>query len=189
MADLQRARKDEAETRPRPEAADLAADPARPTDVIRSLQQQAGNGAVAALLGAASPQPTGAQAHKTKPGAAGTAAAAQPASGFEAELFERSILGPLRAAHANVRDAPPDAAVALEHLYPVGQALLDYEQRYRGRDEGLSQAFYAARGWLAGAVVELQRRAGAKPVMTDEQIADRVQGAIEDLLALEGRLH
>ncbi|NJD28500.1 MAG: hypothetical protein FIA92_09405 [Chloroflexi bacterium] len=157
---------------------------------MQQLQRAAGNAAVATLLSnvgsshaVAGGAPGGPQRAPAKPGGD------QPASeGFEQDLFETSVISPLISAYANARDSPPDAEKALELLMPVGQALWDYEQRFRGQDDALANGFYAARGWLGHAVKELQRRVGPVHTLNDQEIADLIQGGIDDLRGLQGQL-
>lgn len=181
--------------------------------LVRTLQQQAGNAAVASLMGGGagvqrapklaagdelmSPdgelqplgrvtQPAGGAAPKT--GGASTPTGATNA--FESDLYDRSILNPLRAAYACVRDVPPDHAKALEHINQLGSTLVQYEERFRGTDDALANGFYAARGWLGRVRTELQKREGfgGRP-MTDGDIATEVGSALQDLLALQGRIN
>jgi len=155
---------------------------------MRALQQQAGNAAVASLLGAGGSGTAHAGA-APKAGSPGSSApTATSGSGFEAALFDQSIMDPLRSIYALLRDIPPDPERALERLLPVGQALAQYEDRFRGRDDALANGFFAARGWLAGAVAELRGRLGTARPMSDEQIAKRVEDAISDLQGMRGRL-
>jgi hypothetical protein len=157
------------------------------SEVLKTLQQTAGNTAVGSLLRTVGPAPgVGRPAAKTPGGTAGSAGAG---TGFEEQLFEQSILGPLRAAYACVRDSPPDHALAMQHLQRVGEALWDYEQRYRGTDEGLANGFYAARGWLGRVARELGMRLGTGKPMSDQTIAMFVSDTLADLNGLQGRLH
>jgi hypothetical protein len=170
---------DEADRLLRPDGDEFARSDANAADAIRNLQQQAGNTAVAGMLGGTR-APTGPAGKQTP--AVG--------DGFEADLFDRSILEPMRSLYAVVRDSPPDPDLALEKLQPIGEALLQYEQRYRGKDDALANAFYAARGWLGPAVDELRRRTGTGKVRpwTDDQITTRIQESLEDLAAVRARL-
>jgi hypothetical protein len=156
-----------------------------PIAAVQALQRQAGNAAVSSILSAtkAAPKAGGGQGGAQKAG--GTQAS--PDS-FEAQLFDQSILDPMRALYAVVRDPAPDANVALEKLMPIGEALFDYYERYRGRDDGLSNAFLAARGWLVPAVDALRRRVGPVRPWTDEQIASRIQEAIDDMKIIREKL-
>jgi hypothetical protein len=146
-------------------------------DAIRNLQQQAGNAAVTGMLGGT--RATGGPAAKHSP---------PTGQGFEADLFDRSILDPMRSLYAVVRDRPPDPELALEKLRLIGEALLEYELRYRGRDDALANAFLAARGWLAPTVDQLRRRVGSVDPWTDDKIAARVQDSLDDLMAMQARL-
>lgn len=191
--------------------ADAALDAGNPRDLVRTLQQQAGNAAVAGLMGGVQRAPklgpgdelmspdgelvpvggaakpaakTGANTGSADPGAGGAD------NGFEAGLYEQALMGPLRAAYACVRDSPPDFELANEHLQRAGQALWDYEQRYRGTDDALANGFYAARGWLGRVAREIGIRLGgsAKP-MSDDTMAAFMSDTIADLNGLQDRLH
>jgi hypothetical protein len=183
-------------------------------DLVQTLQQRAGNAAVTALIAGApagvqrapklgagdelmspdgevvAPRATnGKGARESGASKAGSGRTDGEAGGtFEADLFDRSILNPLRAAYACVRDSPPDHELALQHLQRVGEALWDYEQRYRGRDEGLANGFYAARGWLGRVARELGARLGNGKPMSDETIALFVSDTLADLNGLQNRL-
>lgn len=158
-------------------------------DVLKVLQQQAGNAAVGSLLQSkGTTQAAGKPAAKATGKPAGSGGGAGSGASFEGELFERSILSPLRAAYACVRDSPPDHELALQHLQTVGEALWEYEQRYRGSDEGLANGFYAARGWLGRVARELTVRLGSAKPMSDETIALFVSDTISDLNGLQNRL-
>lgn len=173
---------DEADRLLRPDGDEPARSDANAADAIRDLQQQAGNAAVAGMLGGrAAGGPAGRQAPTGKQTPVSDA-------GFEADLFDRSILEPMRSLYAVVRDHPPDADRALEKLQPIGEALLQYEQRYRGKDDALANAFLAARGWLAPTVDQLRRRVGSVEPWTDDKIAARVQDSLDDLVAVGARL-
>ena len=179
MAEPQRKRRpaDDLERLPADESGGASGQAGRdPVSAVQALQRTAGNAAVSSILSGtkgAGPKAGGAQA---------------PSDSFEAQLFDRSLLDPLRSLYAVVRDPAPDANMALEKLMPIGEALLDYYERYRGRDESLSNAFFAARGWLVPAVDALRRRVGPVKPWTDTQIADRVQETIGDMLAIRDRL-
>jgi hypothetical protein len=168
---------DELERLPADEAGANSGQPARdPVTAVQALQRQAGNAAVSSMLGGAK-------------GAAPKAGGAQaPADSFEATLFDQSLLDPLRSLYAVVRDPAPDAEVALAKLMPIGEALYDYYERYRGRDEGLANAFMSARGWLVPAVDALRRRVGPVKPWTDDQIAGRVQETIDEMKGIREKL-
>ena len=168
---------DELERLPADTAGADSDQPARdPVAAVQALQRQAGNAAVSSMLGGAK-------------GAAPKAGGAQaPTDSFEATLFDQSLLDPLRSLYAVVRDPAPDAEVALAKLMPIGEALFDYYERYRGRDDALSNAFLSARGWLVPAVDALRRRVGPVKPWTDDQIAGRVQETIDEMKGIREKL-
>ena len=178
---------DELERLPADTAGADSDQPARdPVAAVQALQRQAGNAAVSSMLGGAkgaAPKAGGTM------GAAPKAGGAQaPTDSFEATLFDQSLLDPLRSLYAVVRDPAPDAEVALAKLMPIGEALFEYYERYRGRDDALANAFLSARGWLVPAVDALRRRVGPVKPWTDQQIAGRVQETIDEMKGIRERL-
>jgi hypothetical protein len=190
---------------------------------VRSLQQTAGNAAVASLLGGSSgavttgPQraPVKLGDELMKPGEeSGTTAVATTASpakagtdsgatvqipiaesapkdepgGFEAQLFEQTVLGPTRSLYAVLLDDAPDMELALERMRSILLALWDYQNRFEGKDDLLYSKLMAVRGWLNRPYEELQRRVGKVKPMSDRQIASAVSETIVDLNAIQDRL-
>ena len=147
---------------------------------VRALQQQAGNAAVVGLLAQQGAAKAG--------GGSASKGGAGAVDSFEAQLFDQSILDPMRSLFAVVRDDPPDAEMALAKLEPIGQALWDYEQRFRGKDDALANAFLAARGWLGRGAAELRQRVGPVKPWTDAHIARLIQEMVEDMQCIRERL-
>ena len=194
-------------------------------ELVQSLQQRAGNAAVAALMSggrsgttaigapAVGGAPAGVQRApklgagdelmspdgNTVPlqasggggGGAGGQKAAAPSPGpgsAEAQVFERTLLDPLRALYACVRDPSPDYDLAMQHVNNVGKTLNDYFNRYTESDPGTAEGFMSALGWLSRVRDVLRRRLGQGREMSDADLATNVVAVLDGLKQLQGRL-
>jgi hypothetical protein len=181
---------------------------------MQSLQQQAGNSAVAALMGGGraatgvqrapklgagdqlmSPDgdevPLHAAGTATATGTKATATAAPGPAGptGDSQVFERSLLDPLRALYACVRDVPPDYELALQHITSIGQTLNDYWNRYSESDPANAEGFMSALGWLSRVRDVVLRRVGEGKEMSDAAVASNVVAVMNGLKELQGRIH
>ena len=124
-------------------------------------------------------------------GAAGgqsPAGAGAGAGSFELQLFRQSVSTPLQASVDLARADPPDFEAVAAQMRPMGGALANYEDRYRGRDDGLANHFLAMRGWMGQPYREIQRRLGSDAPKSDKQIADAIADMQIDTNQIETQL-